>query len=254
MIMAQILKLINNGKMEIKNQTDTNAELYFYGDITGSTEESWQQEDKCPQDIVNFLSQLNNVSNIDMHVNSGGGDMWAGVAIYNILKNSNKNITTYVDGIAASAASIIAMAGNKIIMPSSAQLMIHNPLTLTMGNAIQLRAIADKLDQFKQSLVNIYMEHVQDNTSEDSIIEMMDSETWMTGKQASETFNNIEVDEMLVAASIASEYFNKYKHTPKNLMGETKKEHIETKVEDKHEDKIILDELAQLDIFLALNC
>lgn len=213
-----------NGKMEIKNQTNTAADLYFYGDIvsTAYNPDDWwssgSPEDKAPQDVADFLNELDGMTDVNIHVNSGGGDVFAGVAIYNILKNNNANKTTYVEGLAASAASIIALAGDKIIIPSSAQLMIHNPWTYAGGNANDLRNVADMLDQISKSLVNIYMENAKDGIKADDIKQMMDEEKWFTGEEAAEVFN-IEVDTTEpVAASIKSEFFSKYKNTPKNLL------------------------------------
>lgn len=230
-----------NGKMEIKNQTSTAADLYFYGDIVSTSydpDDWWSSgspEDKAPQDVAYFLNELDGMTDINMHINSGGGDVFAGVAIYNILKSNPANKTTYVDGVAASAASLIALAGNKIIIPASAQLMIHNPWTYASGNANELRKVADMLDQVAKSLVNIYMENAKEGINEDDIKQMMDEAKWFTGEEASEVFN-IEVDDSAPVAACISDFFNKYKNTPKNLLSIKPKNNIVTKEAIKDEE------------------
>ena len=106
-------KLENKGALEIKNATEDRAELYFYGDIVSNSWQSyWYEEDKAPQDIVDFLNQIEDTKELNIYINSGGGSVYGGLAIYNILKrHKGKKIVT-VDGIAASIASIIALAGD----------------------------------------------------------------------------------------------------------------------------------------------
>lgn len=101
------------GSIEIKNQTETTADLCFFGDINSESLGEWQKyypEDKAPKDVQDFLDQLEDVSKINVHINSGGGSVFGGIAIYNILKRYDAEITVYVEGLAASIASVIAMA------------------------------------------------------------------------------------------------------------------------------------------------
>lgn len=205
------------GKLEIKNQSQDSAELYFYGDIIGSSWDRWQDEDKCPQDVADFLNGLEGVKNIDIYVNSGGGDVFGGLAIYNILKRNPANKTVHVDGLAASIASVIALAGDKVIIPSTAQFMIHQPWTIALGNANDFRKLADILDKCSQSILNVYKENLREGIDINTIKQMMDDETWMTGDEAAKYFN-VEVDETAdIAACADSQYYSKYKHLPKNL-------------------------------------
>ena len=206
------------GRIEIKNQTQGSAELYFYGDICSSTWDLWQQEDRCPQDVADFLNCLNGVKDIQIYINSGGGDSFAGLAIYNILKRNNASKTVHIDGIAASAASIIAMAGAPIITPPGAQIMDHNPWTIAMGNANDLRKIADSLDVCGQGHVEVYLENAAEGVTEEQIKSMMDAETWMTGAQAAQVFKNIDVQGTMVAASLDSGFLSRYQHVPKTLV------------------------------------
>jgi len=226
----------NAGRMEIKNQANNSADLYFYGDIvsTAYNPDDWwscgDPEDKAPQDVADFLSELDGMTDINIHVNSGGGDVFAGLAIYNILKSNKANKTVYVDGLAASIASVIALAGDTVIIPSTAQLMVHNPWTFMFGgyNAAELLQTADMLDQVKQPILNVYAENLKDGVDIDTIQELMDNETWLTGEEAEQYFN-IQVEETeTVAACANSEFFSKYKHTPKALI-QTKKSKIKPK-------------------------
>lgn len=219
-------KIKNVGSMEIKNQTNSSADLYFYGDIVSVAynQDDWwsfgNPEDRAPQDVSDFLNQLDGMTDVNVHINSGGGDVFAGIAIYNLLKNNSAKKTAYVDGLAASSASLIPFACDTVIVPSSAQLMIHNPWTGCVGNANDFRKMADTLDQIAQSLINIYMDNAKDGVTEEQLKQMLDNETWLTGDQASQYFN-IQVDQVSsIAAYAGSEYFNKYKHTPKNLVQE----------------------------------
>lgn len=219
----------NVGRMEIKNQTENSADLYFYGDIVSiayNADDWWSwgnPEDRAPQDVSDFLNELDGMTDVNIHINSGGGDVFAGIAIYNILKNNTAKKTAYVEGLAASSASLIPFACDTIIIPSSAQLMIHNPWTGAVGNANDFRKMADTLDQIAQSLINIYMENAKEGITEEQFKQMMDAETWMTGKQAAEYFN-IQIDEAeAVAACASSDFFSKYKNTPQNLIKEETK-------------------------------
>ncbi|HCL4466765.1 TPA: Clp protease ClpP [Clostridium botulinum] len=213
----------NVGTIEIKNQTDERAELYFYGDIVSNSWQSyWFEEDKCPQDISNFLKELDNSKAIDIFINSGGGSVHGGLAIYNMLKRYSGEKTVHIDGLAASIASIIAMAGDKIIIPQNAQLMIHKPSCYLWDcyNADNLRSIADSLDTCQKSILAIYMENVKEGITEEEITEMINKETWFTGDEAEKYFN-IEVENQGELVACTSDYFDKYKNTPKSLLNKS---------------------------------
>lgn len=207
----------SSGKIEIKNQTPGNADLYFYGDICASSWDVWQYEDKCPQDVADFLNGLNGVQTVNLYINSGGGDSFAGLAIYNILKRNPAAKKVHIDGLAASAASIIAMAGDTIITPPGAQIMMHNPWTIAMGNANDFRQIADSLDVCAQGHVEVYLTNAVEGVTAEEIKAKMDAETWMTGAQAAEVFKNIQVEGEQIAASLDSAFLSRYKHVPKSL-------------------------------------
>lgn len=211
------------GSIEIKNQTETAADLYFFGDINSESLGEWQKyypDDKAPKDVQDFLDQLDGVSKINVHINSGGGSVFGGIAIYNILKRHNAEIVVYVEGLAASIASVIAMAGDKIIIPANAQMMIHKPSSITWGNADDMRKEADILDGCQKVILNTYMQHAKDGVTAEEINALIDAETWKNGEEWQEFFD-IEVSEKSQATAYESEYFDKYNNLPDKLKGQS---------------------------------
>ena len=135
-------------------------------------------------------------------------------------RHKGKKIVT-VDGIAASIASIIALAGDEIIISKSAQFMIHKPWIQCSGNASELRASADVLDKCQKSITAIYMENVLEGISEETITQLINKETWMTGEEASKYFN-IKVNDDKEIFACESDYFEKYNNTPSTIMNQKK--------------------------------
>lgn len=159
-------------KLEIKNEAEGTIELFMYGTVGYSV-------------YLNGIKYaLGDVvgNEINVHINSYGGDLFEGIAIKNFLLNRPEKINVYIDGIAASAASVIAMAGDHIVMPSDAQMMIHNPWTYTMGNAKELRKTADDLDKAQTSLEKSYMNRFKG--TEDELKTLLDEETYLTADEA----------------------------------------------------------------------
>ena len=212
-------KLREVGSIEIKNQTENSADLCFFGDINSESLGEWQKyypEDKAPQDVKEFLDQLENVSKINVHINSGGGSVFGGIAIYNMLKRFDAEITVYVEGLAASIASVIAMAGDKIIIPANAQMMIHKPSSCAGGNADEMRKEADILDGCQKVILTTYMEHAKEGVTEEQINDLINAETWKNGEEWQEYFD-IEVSESSQAAAAASDFYDKYNNLPENI-------------------------------------
>lgn len=207
------------GSIEIRNETEVTADLCFFGDINSESLGEWQKyypEDKAPKDVQDFLDQLDGVSKINVHINSGGGSVFGGIAIYNILKRYNAEITVYVEGIAASIASVIAMAGDRIIIPANAQMMIHKPSSITWGNADDMRKEADILDGCQKVILNTYMQHTKAGITPEEIDALINAETWKNGAEWQEYFD-IEVSEKSNAAACDSEYFEKYANMPEMM-------------------------------------
>lgn len=154
------------------------ADLYIFGDITSFP---WMEKDKDAYGIVKELQELA-VDYVNVHINSYGGEVAEGLAIYNVLKNSSAKVTTYCDGFACSAASVIFMAGDERIMNSASLLMIHNAWSRASGNADDFRKQAEDLDKITQASINAYMSRVK--ITEDELKEKMDKETWLTAQEA----------------------------------------------------------------------
>ncbi len=133
-----------------------------------------------------FLDELKAIKapQIDLHINSPGGDVFDGITIYNLLKQHPANVTTYIDGLAASIASVIALSGNKVVMAANAIFMIHNPWGCTQGDAETMRKYADVLDKVRDSILTAYSSKTALN--DDEIKALMDAETWMTAAEAKE--------------------------------------------------------------------
>lgn len=211
-------KLKNVGTIEIKNQTTDTADLYFYGDIVSESWLSeWYEDDMCPKDVVKFLEQLEGVSTINVYINSGGGSVFAGLAIGHKLEQYPAQIIGHTDGIAASIAGVLLMFCDKVIMPSNAMFMMHKPLSSCVGNADAMRKEAEILDQCQKVILGVYMKKAKEGITEEIITEMINKETWLTGEEMQEYFD-IELSESLqAAASCESDYFDKYSNTPKAL-------------------------------------
>lgn len=244
---AKTGELKNVGKIEIKNQTEEKAELYFYGDIVSDSWSSWwTDEDKCPQDVSDFLKSLENSQDIEIYINSGGGSVFAGIAIYSMLKRHKGKKTVHVDGLAASIASVIALAGDEVIVPKYANFMIHNPLCMLWNsyNAIDLRKIASTLDSCKESILNIYMENVKEGVTKEELSALMDEEKWFTGESAAEIFN-IKIEDEFELVACSSEFLDKYKNTPKNLFVNNDK--------SKESQKVDIEEIANKVISILQN-
>ena len=134
------------------------------------------------KDFAADLNALKGITDITLRINSPGGSVFDGMAIYNLLKQHQAQITVYIDGLAASMASAIAMAGDLVVMPENSMMMIHNPWTMTSGDAEELRKNADLLDKIKIALLSAYA--TKTGLSEEEISDYMNEETWFTGSEA----------------------------------------------------------------------
>lgn len=215
--------------LQVKNQTSTTADLYFYGDIVSSWWGAWDDTDQYPESIKNFLDEHKN-KDLNIYINSGGGSVFAGLAIYNMLKRHEGQKTVYIDGLAASISSVIALAGDKVVIPNTASFMIHKPWGWTSGNSNDFRKMANDLDSIEKCILNVYEENIKDGVSIDTIKQMVDEETWLTGEEACNYFN-VELEEEKNIVACSSEYFNSYKHVPNKFKNKEPKENIKNKNE-----------------------
>ena len=166
-----------------RNQADGEAEservLELYGTIA---EESWFDDDVTPK---MFKEELNaGEGDITVWINSPGGDCVAASQIYSMLMDYKGNVTIKVDGIAASAASVIAMAGTKVLMAPTALMMIHNPATMAFGDHEDMQKAIEMLDEVKESIINAY--ELKTGQSRAKLSHLMDAETWMNANKAIE--------------------------------------------------------------------
>ena len=171
-----------------KNKTITNQEtmtqsqeriLFLNGTIA---EESWFDDEVTP---ALFKDELNSgEGDITVWINSPGGDCIAAAQIYNMLMDYKGNVTVKIDGIAASAASVIAMAGNKVIVSPVSMIMIHNPATIAAGDTSEMQKAIAMLDEVKESIINAY--EIKTGLSRAKLSHLMDAETWMDANSAIE--------------------------------------------------------------------
>lgn len=153
--------------------------LYFDGEIS---DETWWGDEITP---AMFKSELfSDKGDITIWLNSPGGDFIAASQIYAMLMDYPHNVTVKIDGIAASAASVIAMAGTKVLMAPTALMMVHNPLTIAIGDTDEMQKAISMLDEVKESIINAYQ--VKTNQSRAKISHWMDAETWMNANKAIE--------------------------------------------------------------------
>ena len=149
-----------------------------------------------------FIAELKKIDakQITVNINSPGGSVFDALAIYNALRAHDASVTTKVMGVAASAASVIAMAGEKVVMPANTFLMVHNPLTFAYGNADEMRDMADVLDKIAASLIGIYV--ARTGLGEGEVKALLDAETWLNADDAlAKGFATEIVDDLKIAAS-----------------------------------------------------
>ena len=173
------MKKFWNWTNQTDNPTENGRTLFLNGTIA---DESWYDDDVTPQLFKNDL--YNGSGDVTVWLNSPGGDCVAAAQIYNMLKEYPGNITIKIDGIAASAASLIAMAGNEVLMSPVSMMMIHNPMTAAIGNADDMQKAAAMLDEVKDSIINAY--ELKTGLSRAKLAHLMDDETWMNAVKAVE--------------------------------------------------------------------
>jgi len=202
-----------NKRFEVFNQAESNeADMFLYGSI-GS---GWFA-DISSKDVKAKLDSIN-AKTINVHINSPGGDVFESIAIHNLLKNHKASINVYIDGLAASGASVIAMAADKIIMPRNTMMMIHRAWTFAYGNAAELRKIANDLEKIDTAVTESYTSRFVGERSE--LERLLDEETWLTAAECKALgFCDEVVDEIAVSdeneddqkkISAKEEILNKY--------------------------------------------
>lgn len=221
--------LRNVGYVEMKNvdtgfspgkeeEEDDPVDLYFYGDIGGA---EWQTadfaEDKCPKDVQDFFDSIPENAAVNVYMNSGGGDAYAGLAIANIIRRHKGKTTGHVDGLAASIASVIVSGCDRVIVHTGGQFMMHKPLTIAWGNADDFQETIKRLDVCQESITDIYMTKAKAGITRDQITKMINAETWL-GAEAAQTYFDFETDSTTAAVAADSNFFVRYTKIPENLV------------------------------------
>jgi ATP-dependent protease ClpP protease subunit len=204
---------------KIENKTEK-SEIWIYEAIG---EDFWTGGGITAKNFQKELAGIK-ASQIDLHINSPGGQVFDGITIFNLLKQHPANVTTYIDGLAASIASVIALAGDKVVMAENALFMIHKASGMVMGTSDDMRDFAEKLDKVNGSIAVTYMSKTKKDETE--ISDLMAAETWMT---ASEALESGFVDEIFGEADMAAcakfipimQKAN-FQHIPANITGKKK--------------------------------
>lgn len=171
--------MVNKFWAWVQKEDSGERTLYLEGVIA---EESWFEDDVTP---AAFKADLSAGSGpITLHINSPGGDCIAASQIYTMLMDYPHDVKVQIDGIAASAASVIAMAGTKVSMSPTSLMMLHNPFTVALGDSEEMRKAIQLLDEVKESIINAY--EIKTGLSRARLSQMMDSETWMNAQKALE--------------------------------------------------------------------
>lgn len=201
---------------KMKASADKQADIFIYGEIVSY---QWDDTDTTASSFKKDLDDLGDVDIINLHINSPGGNVFEGVAIGNMLKQHKAKVNVYVDALAASIASVIAMSGDTIFMPKNSMLMVHNPSSCVWGNAKDMRKTADDLDKIGLSMQTTYLAKAGDKLDQTKLQELLDNSTWLTADEAY-SYGLCDVVEAAndAAAYINEEWIARYGNAPKNLV------------------------------------
>lgn len=212
----EVVRMTNYFQMKATNNV---AQIDIFGDIVS---EKWFDEETSATSFRDALKELGDVSTINLSINSGGGSVFDGIAIYNMLKSHKATVNVYVEGLAASIASVIAMAGDTITMRSGSMMMVHMPWTLSQGNAEEMRKTADTLEKTGDSIVDIYSERT--GIPSDDIRNIMNDETWLSAEEAVEQGWATKLDKKeAVMNSVPKEILGRFSNVPKNVLARVEK-------------------------------
>ncbi|MEX5914513.1 head maturation protease, ClpP-related [Staphylococcus ureilyticus] len=213
----------------------SNNEIDIYGFIDSMTVEGMTIS---PQTVKDQLNEMSDEKEIIVNINSQGGDVFSGVAIYNMLRRQDARITVNIDGLAASIASVIAMAGDTVNMPNNAVLMIHNAWTNVTGDSNEFKKQADSLERINSVVFNSYIDKNPD-IDHALLRQYMDEETWFTAKEAEELglIDNITESTRVAAAATSTmlggeTFMSRYRNEDSQQPQQPKKQGEEVTVED----------------------
>ena len=163
----------------VRDETTEERTLYLNGEIS---DETWYGDEVTPKMFRDEL--MAGKGDVTVWINSPGGDVFAAAQIYNMLMDYKGNVTVKIDGIAASAASVIAMAGTEVLMSPTSLMMIHNPFTIAIGDSEEMQKAIQMLDEVKESIINAY--ELKTGLSRTRLSHLMDAETWLNANKAVE--------------------------------------------------------------------
>ena len=211
---------------EFKALANNEGELNIYGEISSSSGGMFSDgTEVTPTGFKSELDALGDINTLNVYINSPGGDVFAGQAIYSMLKRHKATVDVHIDGIAASIASVIAMAGDSIHMPVNSMMMIHNPWSLAQGNSKDFRKMADDLDKIGLSIEQTYLAKAT-NMKQETLVALLDAETWLTAQECMDLgLCDVMDEEKAIAASIKDfKILAEYKNVPKFITVEAKEE------------------------------
>lgn len=203
---------------EIKASAENSVDVFLYGEIVPDGWQ-WEETDTAAIDFKKALDEAGNVQTINLHVNSPGGSVYEGLAIHNMLKQHKAKVTAFIDGMAASIASLIVMAADTIYMPSNAMMMVHSPLRSIYGHANDLREAADMLDKTGESMKQSYLHHGGEKLTVDKITELFSKDSWLSAQDCFDIGLADEIEEPVqMAACVSRQWLSKFKNVPAALL------------------------------------
>jgi ATP-dependent Clp protease protease subunit len=188
-----------SGYRVVANKASDSADIYVYG-VIGT---DWFGDGVSAKQVADDLKALGKVKTINLRINSEGGSVFEGKAMYSLFNEHSAKIIVHVDGLAASAASFLAMVGDEIEIAEGAFFMVHNAYMFAMGDARAMRQAADMLDTVNNTIIDVYAGRTKADRKQ--IVQWMDDETWMTGAEAVQNgFADRMVENLKVAASVSN--------------------------------------------------
>ena len=237
------------GFIELKNMQNNSMELDFFGDIASEEWMKFSTEDRCPSDVIDLLNSIGS-KDLAININSCGGSVFGGISIYNLIKQKcTGNIIVNIQGQAASIASVIAMAGQEINMGIGTQLMVHKPSCGACGNADDLQQTITLLDKCQESILDIYMQNVNDGVTRDQVENLVNESNYLSVQQCQDLFKNVKLLSNKIPTNKTS---NKEVNEPTNTDKEPLIEPNTDELEKEELKKVEIDnELKELSIFLC---
>lgn len=215
---------------KVENLADSEKKVLIYDEIGG-----WGIR---AIDLINEINSGNTKLPLNVYINSPGGDLVEALAIFNAIKRYEGDTTAYVDGIAASAASYISMAFDKVVMPENTMMMIHDPISYAFGNADEMRETADLLDKFKNSILSGYAD--KSGKTVDDISALLSNETWLTAQEAVDMGFADEIIGAIEVVAMSREW--NFKNAPESIIKNEAVAALEFEILD--EEVVIVEDLA----------